>query len=322
MHTTRPKLVILDGFATNPGDLSWAALQELADCTIHPRSAPAEVAARIHQADAVMLNKAPLSAESIAAAPDLKYVGILATGYNTIDLEAAHARGIVVRNVPGYSTRSVAQHAFALLLELANQSALHSRDVHAGGWSRNPDYTYTLAPLVELDGLTLGVIGFGAIGRAVAEIAKAFGMRILVSRRNMEQSLPDGMTYATLEQVFMESDALSLHCPLTPETHHIVNEARLRTMKPTAWLINTARGPLVDEPALAAALQKGRIAGAGLDVLSVEPPPADHPLLHAPNCVITPHIAWNTPAARRRLIDIAVENYRAFLQGRPNAHDV
>ncbi len=313
----RPRLVILDAYATNPGDLSWAAVEAVADCTIHDRTPPADVLARTGDADAVMLNKAVLSAATIEQAPYLKYVGILATGWNTIDLAAARKRGLVVCNVPGYSTDSVAQHAFALLLELTNQVALHSADVRRGGWSRNPDYCYWLAPQIELAGLTLGVVGFGQIGQAVARIGQAFGMRVLAHRRDTSRPPPAGVEYADLDRLFAESDAVSLHCPLVPETAGLVNAARLARMKPTAFLVNTSRGPLVVEAALAAALRAGQLAGAAVDVLSAEPPPPDNPLLAAPNCLVTPHLAWATAAARRRLIAIAAANLRAFLAGRP-----
>ena len=313
----RPKLVILDAYATNPGDLSWAPLEALADCVIHDRTPPAEVPERIREADAVLLNKAVLDARSIAAAPRLRYVGILATGCNTIDLAAARERGLVVSNVPGYSTPTVAQHAFALLLELTNQAGLHSADVRHGGWSRSPDYCYWLSPQVELAGRTLGLVGLGQIGRAVARIGQAFGMRLLAHRRDMSGTPPEGVEYAPLDQLFAESDAVSLHCPLTPETQGLVNAERLARMKPTAFLINTSRGPLIVEEDLADALHGHRLAGAAVDVLSTEPPPPDNPLLTAPNCLITPHLAWASAAARRRLIDIAAGNLRAFLEGHP-----
>lgn len=313
----RPKLVILDAHTANPGDLSWAPLEALADCVIHDRTPPAEVPERIREADAVLLNKAVLDARSIAAAPRLRYVGILATGCNTIDLAAARERGLVVSNVPGYSTPTVAQHAFALLLELTNQAGLHSADVRHGGWSRSPDYCYWLSPQVELAGRTLGLVGLGQIGRAVARIGQAFGMRLLAHRRDMSGTPPEGVEYAPLDQLFAESDAVSLHCPLTPETQGLVNAERLARMKPTAFLINTSRGPLIVEEDLAEALHGHRLAGAAVDVLSTEPPPPDNPLLTAPNCLITPHLAWASAAARRRLIDIAAGNLRAFLEGHP-----
>ena len=264
-----------------------------------------------------MLNKAVLDAHTIAHAPHLKYVGILATGWNTIDLAAAKQRGLVVTNVPGYSTASVAQQAFALLLELTNQVALHSGDARSGGWPKNPDYCYRLSPLIELAGLTLGIVGFGQIGQAAARIGQAFGMRVLANRRDHAQPPPEGVEYADLDRIFSESDVVSLHCPLSPATAGLVNAKRLAQMKPTAFLINTSRGPLVVEQDLADALRAGRLAGAGVDVLSTEPPAPGNPLLSAPRCFVTPHVAWATDAARQRLIDIAAENLRAYLNGQP-----
>jgi glycerate dehydrogenase len=313
----RPRLVILDAYATNPGDLSWAPVEALADCTIHDRTQPADVLARTGDADAVMLNKAMLSAATIEQAPNLKYVGILATGWNTIDLAAAKKRSLVVTNVPGYSTDSVAQHTFALLLELTNQVSLHSADARAGGWPRSADYCYQLSAQIELSGLVLGVVGFGQIGQAVARIGQALGMRVLAHRRQNSTPPPAGVEYASLDRLFSESDVISLHCPLSPATAGLVNAARLAQMKPSAFLINTSRGPLVVERDLADALRANRIAGAAVDVLSTEPPAADNPLLSAPRCFVTPHIAWATAAARKRLVDIAAENLRAFLAGKP-----
>ena len=313
----RLRLVILDAYTTNPGDLTWGPVEALADCTIHDRTAPADVLARVGDADAVMLNKAVLDARTIAQAPNLKYVGILATGYNTIDLAAAKQRGLVVANVPGYSTASVAQHAFALLLELTNQIGAHSADARAGGWARNPDYCYRLGRLTELAGLTLGIVGFGQIGQAAARIGQAFGMRVLANRRDHAQPPPEGVEYADLDRIFTESDVVSLHCPLSPATAGMVDAKRLAQMKSTAFLINTSRGPLVVEQDLADALRAGRLAGAGVDVLSTEPPAPGNPLLSAPRCLVTPHVAWATDAARKRLIDIAAENLRAYLAGKP-----
>ena len=313
----RPNLVILDAYTTNPGDLSWAPVEALADCTVHDRTPPAEVRTRIGDAEAVLLNKAVLSADTLEKAPNLKYVGILATGWNTVDLDAANRRGIVVCNVPGYSTDSVAQQTFALLLELTNQVALHSADARAGGWARNADYCYRLTPQMELSGLVMGIVGFGQIGQAVARIARAFGMRVLAHRRDTRVPPPEGVDYVDLDRLFSESDVVSLHCPLSTATAGLVNAARLARMKPTAFLINTSRGPLVVEEDLAEALRQNRIAGAAVDVLSTEPPSPRNTLLSAPRCIITPHIAWATAAARKRLIDIAAENLRAFLAGHP-----
>lgn len=318
MNETRPRIVVLDAWATIPGDLSWGPLEALGECVFFDRTPAALTAERVGGADAVFLNKAPLQADAIAAAaPKLKYAGILATGYNTIDLEAAKKHGITVCNVPGYSTMSVAQQTFALLLEITNRTGLHSADARAGGWSRHPDYCRPLSPLTELDGLTLGIVGLGAIGSAVAKIGQAFGMRVLAVRAHPGRPMPPGVEEVTLARLLEESDVVSLHCPLTEITRGIIGEEALGRMKRSAILLNTSRGPLVDEASLAAALREGRIAAAGVDVLSVEPPPADNPLLTAPNCWISPHIAWATKAARIRLIEAAAGNYRAFLAGRP-----
>jgi len=313
----RPHLVILDAYATNPGDLSWEPIEALADCTIYDRIDPSDVLARVTNADAVMLNKGILNAETISRASRLKYVGILATGCNTIDLAAAKERGIVVSNVPGYSTASVAQHTFALLLELTNQVSLHSDDARGGGWAKNPDYCYLLTPQIELEGLVLGLVGFGQIGQAVARIGQALGMRVLVNRQNTSSPPPEGIEYVSLDRLFSESDVVSLHCPLTPGTTGLVNAARLSQMKPSAFLINTSRGPLIQEEDLTSALRQKQIAGAAVDVLSTEPPSPDNPLLSAPHCIVTPHLAWASAAARTRLIQLAADNLRAFLSGSP-----
>lgn len=311
------KITILDSYATNPGDLDWEPIAQCGELTLFDRSAAQEVPGRIQEADIVLLNKAPLSKEAIERAPNLKYVGILATGYNTVDLEAASTRNIVVTNVPGYGTAAVAQHTFALLLELTNRVAAHDTDVHAGGWCQNADYCYRVTPLLELQNLTLGVIGFGQIGRAVACIGRAFGMHVLVQRRDTSEPLPPGMNYADLSHLLAESDVVTLHCPLTDETDQMMNADTLRLMKPTAFLLNTARGPLIDESALAEALSNRQLAGAAVDVLSSEPPAPDNPLLHAPNTLITPHIAWAAKTARQRLIQMAADNIRAWQQGKP-----
>jgi len=313
----RPHLVILDAYATQPGDLSWGPIEALADCTVYDRTDPSDVLARVLDADGVMLNKAVLNAETIAQAPRLKYVGILATGCNTIDLAAAKKHGIVVSNVPGYSTASVAQHTFALLLELTNQVALHSANARSGGWARNPDYCYWLTPQIELEDRVLGLVGFGQIGQAVARIGQALGMRVLVNRLDTSAPPPEGVEYVSLDRLFSESDVVSLHCPLTPATHELVNAAHLSQMTASSFLINTSRGPLIQEEDLATALQEKQIAGAAVDVLSTEPPSPDNPLLSAPRCIVTPHLAWASAAARTRLIQIAADNLRAFLDGSP-----
>lgn len=310
-------LVVLDGFTLNPGDLSWDALRALGSCTIYDRTPPDQVVARTAGAEVALTNKTVLNAAQLAALPQLRYVGVLATGTNVVDLAAARAQGIVVTNVPAYSTRSAAQLTLALLLELCHHVGHHAGTVRGGRWSRSADFCYWDHPLVELDGRTIGIVGFGSIGRAVADLARAFGMRVQVQTRRPESVASPGVKCVDLDELFRTSDVISLHCPLTEQTRHLVNATRLRLMKPTAFLLNTGRGPLVDEEALAAALRAGQLAGAALDVLSVEPPPAHHPLFQAPRCLITPHIAWATDAARKRLMQQAVENVRAFLAGQP-----
>ncbi len=310
-------IVVLDGYTLNPGDLSWSALETLGACRVFDRAPPGETLARAADAEIALTNKTVLNADAIARLPKLRYIGVLATGYNVVDLAAARARGIVVTNVPGYSTASVVQLTFALLLELTHHVGAHADGVRAGRWSRSADFCYWDSPLVELAGLTLGLVGFGNVGRGVARAAAAFGMRVLVHTRTVPRTGLEGVDFADLETAFRQSDVVSLHCPLTEATRHLVNRERLAWMKPTAFLINTGRGPLVDEAALADALNNGRLAGAGLDVLSTEPPPADNPLLTAKNCVITPHIGWATRAARERLMQTAVENVRAFQAGQP-----
>lgn len=310
-----PKIVVLDGHTLNPGDLSWDALGELGDLTVHDRTPPEQVAERAVGAEIVFTNKSLVSAEAIESLPQLRYIGVLATGYNVVDITAAAARSIPVTNIPGYGTESVAQMTFALILELASQPALHNASVRAGDWSACPDFCYWQKPLVELHSLTLGLVGYGAIGRAVARIGRAFGMKILVHTRTPREEADT--QFVDCETLFREADVVSLHCPLTDENNGFVNTAFLEQMKPTAFLINTGRGPLVNESDLAAALATGQIAGAATDVLSVEPPPANNPLLTAPNLIITPHIGWATRAARARLMEIAVENLRAFLAGTP-----
>lgn len=306
-------IVILDGLTTNPGDLSWKPLERLGAVTVLDRTPAADVVARAAAADAILTNKCPIGREQILALPSLKYIGVLATGFNIVDVVAARERGIVVANVPDYSTPNVVQATFALLLELTNHVGHHDATVHAGRWAACPDFCYWDGELVELAGLTLGIVGYGRIGRGVAAVGRAFGMRVIHHRRQAGGD-PECVDLDTL---FRKSDVVSLHCPLTPETKGMVDARRLALMKPTAFLINTARGPLVVEADLAAALDAGRIAGAGIDVLAVEPPPASNPLLTARGCIITPHIAWATRNARRRLIDVTAANLAAFVAGRP-----
>lgn len=310
------KIVVLDGYALNPGDLSWAELETLAPCTIYDRTPAAEVVPRAREAEIVLTNKTVLNREIISRLPHLRYIGVLATGYDIVDVAAAAERNIPVCNVPDYATPSVAQMVFAHLLNLTLGVAAHGRSVAVGKWSQCPDFAFWEFPLIELSDLTMGIVGFGRIGRAVAGIAKAMDMHVLA----YDVAPPAGepaVRFVPLEELFRTSDVVSLHCPLTPQTRHLVNAERLSWMKPTAYLINTGRGQLIDEPALAKALNTGRLAGAGLDVLSTEPPSIDNPLLKAKNCYITPHIAWATVAARKRLLSITVENIRAFLTSRP-----
>jgi glycerate dehydrogenase len=310
------KIVVLDGYALNPGDLSWDGLKQFGSCEIYDRTPAAEVVPRAAQAAIILTNKTELTRAQLEILTPLKYIGVLATGTNVVDLAAARERNVTVTNVPAYGTKSVAQTTLALLLELTQHVGHHAETVRAGHWTRSADWSYWDRPLIELEGLTIGIVGFGRIGRAVADLAAAFGMRVLATSQTHKDG-PASVEFVPLEDLFRRSDVVSLHCPLTPLTKHLVNAERLAWMKPAALLLNTSRGPLIDEPALANALNSGRIAGAGLDVLSQEPPPAGNPLLAARNCVITPHLAWATAAARARLMKIAVENLRAFLSGSP-----
>lgn len=312
------KIVILDAHTTNPGDLDWSPLEAIGSLTVYDRTAAASLRERAAGAEAVLSNKTVLDAATLAALPDLRYVGLLSTGTNVIDLAAAASRGITVTNVPGYSTPGVAQAVFALLLELTNRTGHHSEEVRSGRWTASPDFCWWDGDLIELEGLTLGIVGYGAIGRRVAAIGRAFGMQVLATSRSRQPgSGEDGVSFTSLDDLFSGADVVSLHCPLTPDTDGLVNADRLARMKPTAYLINTARGGLVVEADLADALNSHRLAGAGVDVLSQEPPPAGNPLLTAANCVISPHIAWATRNARRRLIDEVAANMRAFLEGQP-----
>ena len=313
-------IVVLDGYTLNPGDLSWEGLQSLGHCELYERSTLPEVLKRARGAEIALVNKVVLNRETIFALPHLKYIGVTATGYNIVDTAAARERNIAVTNVPSYGTKSVAQMTFALLLELTQRAGHHAQTVREGRWSACPDFCYWDYPLLELDGLTMGIVGYGRIGRAVAGLAAAFGMKVIANSRSaggMEREESTTVRFADLEALFRQSDIISLHCPLTPETKHLINAQRLSWMKPSAFLLNTSRGALIDEPALFEALESGRIAGAGLDVLAIEPPPADHPLLRARNCLVTPHIAWATRAARSRLLEVAVANVQAFLAGQP-----
>jgi len=319
------KIVVLDGYTTSPlagdaqpgGDeVGWQPLAQLGELVVHARTAADRVAAQIGDAAVCLTNKTPIGADVFAACPALKYVGVLATGVNVVDLGAAKAHGVTVCNVPGYSTPSVAQHVFALLLELCSRTAQHDAAVHQGEWAGCIDFSFTTGPLIELSGMTLGVVGMGAIGQAVARVGHALGMTVAAhSRTQRDIGLP--VQWLSVDELFAAADVVTLHCPLTAETKELVNAKRLSKMKASAYLINTGRGPLIDEQALADALASGTIAGAGLDVLSSEPPSADNPLLTAPNCVVTPHIAWATVASRRRLLAIAADNLRGYLDGKP-----
>ncbi|MFK7691296.1 D-2-hydroxyacid dehydrogenase [Paenibacillus sp. HJGM_3] len=308
-------IVVLDGYTLNPGDLSWAALEELGDVTVYERTPSELIVERAAQADIVWTNKTPLRADVIQQLPRLKYIGVLATGYDVIDGAAAAARGIPVTNIPAYSTHSVAQFVFALLLELCHRVGAHSEAVRGGDWAASADFSFWRSPLVELYGKTLGVIGLGRIGEQTARVAQALGMHVIASTRSSKPAPIEGLRMVSREELLREADVVSLHCPLTPETAGMVDRAFLAQMKSSAFLINTARGKLVVEEDLAAALNNGVIAGAGLDVLSVEPPAADHPLTRAANCVVTPHIAWATKEARARLMETALDNLVAFQRG-------
>ena len=311
------KIVYADAYTLNPGDLDWAPIQSLGDVTLYDRSGPDELVERLNGAEIVLVNKVRLSHETLAQLPKLRYIGVTATGYDIVDVAAARKQGIVVTNVKGYSTDSVAQLTFALLLELTHHVGWHSQSVRAGDWVASPDFSYAKSPLIELAGKTLGLVGYGDIGRKVAAIGQAFGMKILVNRRSPQGNDKENITLVDRETLFAQSDVVSLHCPATPDTIGFVNRALLSRMKPTAWLLNTSRGSLLNETDVADALNAGVIAGAGLDVLATEPPKADNPLLTATNCLITPHIAWASFEARQRLIVLVADNIRAFLEGAP-----
>ncbi len=311
------KIVVLDGHTLNPGDLSWGGFGELGELTVHERTPVEQVTERIAGAEAVITNKAVLSRETIETSPQLRYVGVTATGVNIVDLEAAYACGVTVTNAANYGSASVAQAVFAHLLHLTQRVGDHAEAVKQGRWSDCPDFCFWDHPLVELDGLTLGILGYGAIGRAVAQLGRAFGMEVIAHSRSLQNTIEGEVRAVDRDALFRESDLLTLHCPLTEETDQVLNAESLATMKPTAFLINTGRGQLVDEAALAAALESGQLAGAGLDVLSGEPPSPDNPLIGAKNCFMTPHLAWATKASRGRLMAISVDNLRNFLEGQP-----
>lgn len=312
------KLVCLDAFSVYPAnDSEWSRLADIADVEVYDRTAESEIVERLAGAEMALTNKVPLNAETIAKLPDLKYIGVLATGYNIVDVKAAKAAGITVTNIPAYSTKSVTQQVFALLLAITNRVEEYAAGVADGKWSRSADFTYREREWTELAGKTMGIVGYGNIGSSVAAVAAAMGMKIVLYTSKNQSELPAGYAKATLDELFSTSDVVSLHCPLTEETKNLVDSRRLSLMKPSAVLINTARGALVDEPALADALNNGRIYAAGLDVLVNEPPRHDNPLQKAKNCFITPHIAWASTEARNRLFEIALQNAADFVNGCP-----
>ena len=308
------KIIILDGYVANSGDLSWEPLRELGELTVYDRTAPEEVTERAADATAIYTNKVLITDDVMEALPELKFIGVLATGYNNVDIDAAHRRGITVCNVPAYSTDSVAQLVFAHLLHILNSIGDYAASVNSGEWAGNRDFSYRLRPFDELAGQTIGIIGMGNIGRRVAAIAQAFGMRVVT---NSGRELPDGVERVSLDELFRQSDVISLNSALTPATKGIISREALALMKPTAIIINTSRGPLIEEEALAEALREGRIAAAGIDVLCEEPPRKGSPLIGCPRCFVTPHIAWQSSQARQRLVDISIDNLRRFLDGKP-----
>ncbi|EGJ71349.1 Glyoxylate reductase [Bacteroides coprosuis DSM 18011] len=311
------KIVILDGYAANPGDLEWDGLEQLGDCTLYDRTSRDQVLERCKDANIVLTNKVPFKRETIEALPNLKYIGVMATGYNIIDTEAAKEKGIVVTNIPSYSTNSVAQMVFAHILNITLHVQKHSDEVHQGRWSKNADFCFWDSPLLELHGRTIGIIGLGSIGQAVARIAFGFGMKVIAYTSKTQLQLPHEIQKVELDELFEQADIVTLHCPLTDETRNMVDKRRLELMQPTSIIINTSRGPLINEADLAEALKNKTIYAAGIDVMSQEPPKADNPLLGVENCYITPHIAWASFAARTRLMKILINNVKAFMEGKP-----
>ena len=316
------KICILDGYSLNPGDLDWSPVERLGDVTLFDRTPADKIVERAADADIVLTNKVPFSAETLRQLPRLRFICVLATGYNIIDTEAAARQGVVVANIPAYSTMSVAQMAFAHILNITNHVASYAREVADGKWTNCPDFCFWDSALTELAGKTMGIVGLGNTGMATARIAVAMGMKVVAMTSKSADTLPEGITPAPLDDVLASADVVSLHCPLTPSTRHLINAASIAKMKPSAILINTGRGPLVDEQAVADALNGGRLAAFGADVLSQEPPRGDNPLLSARNCFLTPHIAWATLEARTRLMSIATENVRQFIAGEPVANRV
>ncbi len=311
------KIVVLDGYTLNPGDLSWSGLEALGDTTVYERTPDDLVVERARGATVILTNKTELGRATLERLPDLKYIGVLATGYNVVDTKAARERGVIVTNVPTYGTDSVAQMVFAHLLNLTQHVAHHAQTVKDGRWADSPDFCYWDYPLVELAGMTMGVLGFGRIGQTSGKLAQAFGMRVLAYDPFIKESPLDGASMVDLDTLFSESDVITLHTPLTPETEGLVNADLIGKMKKTAFIINTSRGPVINEGDLAAALNDGRLAGAGLDVLGIEPAASDNPLLTAKNCYVTPHISWATQSARARLMGTAIDNVKAFLDDKP-----
>ncbi|MEO0899566.1 MAG: D-2-hydroxyacid dehydrogenase [Bacteroidota bacterium] len=311
------RIVVLDGYVANPGDLTWEGISNLGELTVYDRSRPEDIVDRAREADIILTNKCVLGANEFAELPRLKMIGLLATGYNVIDVMAAREAGIDVCNAVGYSSPSVAQHVFAMILNLNNEIALHNQSVNQGDWSNSKDWTYNLSPLVELRGQTMGILGFGKIGQEVGKLALAFGMKVIASHRHPQRDNMEGISFGSWKEVCQQADYISLHVPLNPQTQAIVNKDSLNLMKENAVLINTGRGGLIEERDLAEALLAKQIRGACLDVLSEEPPQADHPLIGLENCRITPHIAWATQASRKRLLKIVEENISSFLKGNP-----
>lgn len=316
------KICILDGYSLNPGDLDWSPVERLGDVTLFDRTPADKIVERAADADIVLTNKVPFSANTLRQLPRLRFICVLATGYNIIDIEAAARQGVVVANIPAYSTMSVAQMAFAHILNITNHVASYAREVADGKWTNCPDFCFWDSALTELAGKTMGIVGLGNTGMATARIAIALGMKVVAMTSKSADTLPEGITPAPLDDVLASADVVSLHCPLTPSTRHLINAASIAKMKPSTILINTGRGPLVDEQAVADALNGGRLAAFGADVLSQEPPRGDNPLLSARNCFLTPHIAWATLEARTRLMSTATENVRQFIAGEPVANRV
>lgn len=316
------KICILDGYSLNPGDLDWSPVERLGNVTLFDRTPADKIVERAADADIVLTNKVPFSADTLRQLPRLRFICVLATGYNIIDTEAAARQGVVVANIPAYSTMSVAQMAFAHILNITNHVASYAREVADGKWTNCPDFCFWDSALTELAGKTMGIVGLGNTGMATARIAVALGMKVVALTSKSADTLPEGITPAPLDDVLASADVVSLHCPLTPSTRHLINAASIAKMKPSAILINTGRGPLVDEQAVADALNGGRLAAFGADVLSQEPPRGDNPMLSARNCFLTPHIAWATLEARTRLMSTATENVRQFIAGEPVANRV